>query len=66
MEDTNNEKFQDTDIETTQTKKRDIIQSFEEGIITLKLFVLLDKCSISDRHLVQIISFTAEALEKNP
>lgn len=53
--------FSDTEEGEPEIKKKKYARGSEE-IITEKLALLLDRCSISDRDAVRIISATAEAL----
>lgn len=65
IEEKHHEDFQDTGIDMLQPKKRKYCRGGQE-IITEKLSVLLDRCNISDRDAVRIVSATAEALGQDP
>ena len=65
IEEKHHEDFQDTGIDMLQPKKRKYCRGGHE-IITEKLSVLLDRCNISDRDAVRIVSATAEALGQDP
>lgn len=57
--------IEDTEIVIPLPKKRKYIRGGHE-IITEKLSVLLDRCNISDRDAIRIVSATAEALGQDP
>ena len=65
IEEKDHEDFQDTGIDTSQSEKRKYSRGSEE-IITEKLSLLLDRCNISDRDAVTIVSATVEALGQDP